>query len=67
VVHFPSLLCKLGIYKFLIEDSSASDKVVQALCLSDAALKIFLDLFLIGGELLFNIVLASAYSSMKQP
>ena len=28
MVHFPSLLSKLGIQKFLIEDNSMSDKVV---------------------------------------
>ena len=61
MVHFPSLLSKLGIQKFLIEDSSMSDKVVPGtLSLTGHLKKFFFNLFSIGGELLYHIVLAPA-------
>jgi len=61
MVNFPSLLSKLGIQKFLIEDSSMSDKVVPGtLSLTGHLKKIFFNLFSIGGELLYHIVLAPA-------
>ena len=60
MVHFPSLLCKLGLQKFLIEDSSISDKGTRHSVSQTLLKKFFCNLFLTGGELLHNSVLASA-------
>ena len=60
MVRFPSLLCKLGLQKFLIEDSSISDKGTRHSVSQTLLKNFFFNLFLIGGELLYNNVLASA-------